>query len=92
MPDTIADGLRSPCPGRLTFPVIQEHVEKIILVSEAEIRDAVKFLLSRVKVLAEPSGAVAPAAALFGKLPREIGSAGVIVSGGNVDFETLAAM
>jgi threonine dehydratase len=92
MPETIADGLRSPCPGRLTFPVIQEHVEQIILMSEAEIRGAVKFLLSRVKILAEPSGAVAPAAALFGKLPPEVENVGIVVSGGNVDFETLAAL
>ena len=89
-PDTVADGLRSPCPGELTFPIIQKNVERVILVSESEIRETVKFLLSRLKILAEPSGAVAAAAALFGKLPRELRRAGIVVSGGNVDFETLA--
>lgn len=89
-PETIADGLRSPCPGELTFPVIQQHVERIILVSEQEIKDTVKYLLSRMKILAEPSGAVAPAAALHHKLPPEIRRAGIIISGGNLDFETLA--
>jgi threonine dehydratase len=87
---TIADGLRTPCPGDLTFPVVQRYVERIILVSEDEIKETVKYLLSRMKILAEPSGAVAAAAVLFGKLPPEIGRAGVIISGGNVDFEVLA--
>ncbi len=91
-PATIADGLRAPCPGEITFPIIQRNVEKIILVSEREIKEAVKYLLSRMKILAEPSGAVAAAAVLFGKLPPEIRRAGIIVSGGNVDFETLAAL
>ena len=73
-PDTIADGLRSPRPGELTFPVVQRFVERIILVSDDEIRAAVKFLLLQLKILVEPSGAVAAAAVLFGKLPPEIQS------------------
>jgi threonine dehydratase len=89
-PDTIADGLRSPMPGKITFPIVQEHVEKIILVSEDEIRATVRFLLERMKILVEPSGAVAPAAVLFGKLPQGIRSAGVVISGGNVDLNFLA--
>lgn len=89
-PNTIADGLRSPKPGELTFPVIQRLVERVILVSDDEIRATVKFLLSRLKILVEPSGAVPAAALLFGKLPKDIGSVGVILSGGNVDFEELA--
>src|SRR5206468_3165942 len=48
-PDTIADGLRSPKPGELTFPVIKQLAEKILLVSEDEIRAAVKFVLLRMK-------------------------------------------
>ena len=66
-PDTIADGLRSPSPGELTFPIIQRHVERVVLVTEAEIREAMKFLLARMKILVEPSGAVSAAAALFGQ-------------------------
>lgn len=89
-PDTIADGLRSPKPGELTFPVIQQLVERIVLVSEDEIRAAMRFLLLRLKILVEPSGAVSAAAAMFHKLPEGIGSVGVILSGGNVDFEELA--
>ncbi len=91
-PDTIADGLRAAKPGELTFPVIQQLAERIVLVSEDEIRAAVKFMLLRLKILVEPSGAVPVAAVLFHKLPKEIRSVGVIVSGGNVDFEDLARM
>jgi threonine dehydratase len=89
-PDTIADGLRAAKPGALTFPVVQKLVERIVLVSEDEIRAAVKFLLLRLKILVEPSGAVPAAAVLFHKLPPEVRSVGVVLSGGNVDFEDLA--
>ena len=90
-PDTIADGLRSPSPGELTFPVIQKHIEKIVLVSEDEILATVKFLLTRMKILVEPSGAVSAAAAMFGKLPAGLGRVGIVLSGGNVDLEQLAS-
>jgi threonine dehydratase len=88
-PDTIADGLRAPTPGKLTFPVIQKLVEKIVLVTEEEIRATMRFLLERMKILVEPSGAVAPAALLFGKLPEGIRTAGAIISGGNVDLDSI---
>ncbi len=61
-----------------------------MVVSEDEIRAAVKFLLLRLKILVEPSGSVSAAAVLFRKLPPEIRSVGVVLSGGNVDFEDLA--
>lgn len=86
-PETIADGLRPSSPGILTFPVIQRCVEKIILVSEEEIRATMRFLLESVKILVEPSGATSLAPVLFGKLPPDIKRAGVILSGGNVDLE-----
>ncbi|HEX3877542.1 MAG TPA: threonine/serine dehydratase [Bryobacteraceae bacterium] len=89
-PNTIADGLRSPKPGALTFPVLRQNVERIILVSDNEIRETVKFLLMRMKILVEPSGAVGAAALLFGKVQPEIRTVGVVLSGGNVDFEDLA--
>ena len=89
-PDTIADGLRAPQPGALTFPVLQQHVERIVTVTDDEIRAALKFLLLRLKILVEPSGAVPAAAVLFRKLPAGIRSIGVVLSGGNVDFEDLA--
>ena len=89
-PDTIADGLRTPVPGAITFPILQKNVERVVLVSDDEIRAAVKFLLTRMKILVEPSGAVGAAAALFGKLPPGMGRVGIVLSGGNVDFELLA--
>ena len=89
-PDTIADGLRSPQPGALTFPVIQRHVEKVVLVSEEEIRATVRFLLLRLKILVEPSGAVAAAAVLYKKIPPSLKRIGIILSGGNVDADQLA--
>jgi threonine dehydratase len=88
-PHTIADGLRAPKPGELTFPIVKRLVERIALVSDDEIRQAVKFLLLRLKILVEPSGAVGAAAVLFHKLPPEIRTVGVVLSGGNVDFEDL---
>ena len=85
-PETIADGLRAPAPGKLTFPIMREHVEQVLLVSEEEILATMRFLLLRMKILVEPSGAVSAAAVLFGKLPKDIGNVGVILSGGNVDL------
>jgi threonine dehydratase len=90
-PATIADGLRSQSPGELTFPILQRNLERIVLVTEDEIRATVKFLLTRMKILVEPSGATSAAAALFGKLPTGLRRVGVVLSGGNVDYETLAS-
>ncbi len=88
-PETIADGLRSPVPGKLTFPVLRQHVERILLVSEAQIREAMRFLMERMKIVVEPSGAAAVAAVMNGLLPAEIRSVGVVISGGNVDLDFL---
>jgi threonine dehydratase len=86
-PDTIADGLRAPVPGELTFPILQRNLERVVLVSDDEIRQTMNYLLARLKILVEPSGAVAAAAALFGKLPPALGRVGIVLSGGNVDFD-----
>lgn len=91
-PDTIADGLRAPTPGRLTFPIVQRYAEQILLVSEEEIRQAMRWLLENLKIVVEPSGAVAPAAILCKKLPPEIRRPGVVISGGNVDFDFLKTL
>jgi len=91
-PTTAADGLRAPTPGALTFPVIQRNIESVLLVTEDEIREAVHFLLTRMKILVEPSGAVAAAAALFHKLPPDISRIGIVLTGGNVDLDYLRAL
>jgi threonine dehydratase len=85
-PETIADGLRSQSPGKLTFPIIQELVEAILLVSEDDLRSAMKFFLSKMKLVVEPSGGASTAAVMAGKIPKGIGKVGVIVSGGNTDL------
>jgi threonine dehydratase len=90
-PATIADGLRTQKPGRYTFPIVRDLVEDVVLVSEDEIKETVKFLMSRMKLVVEPSGAVAAAAVLYGKIPAAA-KTGVVISGGNVDFETLAVL
>ncbi len=90
-PDTIADGLRTPAPSALTFGIMQKNVERVVLVTDDEIRAAVRYLLLRLKILVEPSGAVGPAAALAGKLPQGLGRVGFVLSGGNIDFEALAS-
>lgn len=89
---TIADGLRTPEPGDITFPIIQKLVEDVLLVSEEEILAAMRFALSRLKIVVEPSGAVCIAAALAGKIPTGIRKVGLVVSGGNVDLEFLAKL
>lgn len=91
-PDTIADGLRTTKPGNHTFPIIQELAEAVLLVTEDELRETVRFMMSRMKLVVEPSGAAAAAAVLHGKLPAGVKRVGVLVSGGNVDFEFLATL
>ena len=83
-PDTLADGIRTAQLGTLTWPVVREGVDEIVLVSEEEIRETMRFLLLRLKLVVEPTGAVTAAAALFGKLRPYGARAGVILSGGNV--------
>lgn len=88
---SIADGLLSPAPGRLTFPIMQRHLESVALVTDAEIAEAVRFLLVRMKLLVEPSGAAAVAALMAGKVADVQGKkVGVVLSGGNVDSGLLA--
>ncbi len=88
-PRTAADGLRATRPGELTFSILRPRLESVLLVSEQEIRAAMRFLLQRLKILVEPSGAVAAAAVLHRKLPPDVTSVGVVLSGGNVDLEWL---
>lgn len=88
-PQTIADGLRITTPGALTFPIVQQHVEQILIVSDDEIRDAMRFAILRLKLVLEPSGAAALAALLNRRQPAGLGSLGVILSGGNIDPDVM---
>lgn len=91
-PPTIADGLRVQSPGSLTFPVLQQTAEDVLTVSDGEIIETIKFLLFRMKLLVEPSGAAAAAAMLMRKLPGDAKRVGVIVSGGNIDADLLSQL
>jgi threonine dehydratase len=91
-PPTIADGLRTPSLGAVTWPLIQSHVSDMITVTEAAIVEAIRFYWTRMKQVVEPSGAVALAALLSGSGPRAEGRVGVVISGGNVDLATACAL
>ena len=84
VPRTIADGLAVNTPGELTFSINQRVVDEVALVSDAEIVVAMAFMFERMKLVVEPSGAVAVAALLAGRIELD-GRVGVILSGGNVD-------
>ena len=64
--------MRTQSPGALTFPVLQQNAEDVLTVSEDEIVETMRFLLFRMKILVEPTGAVAAAAALFRKIPHDV--------------------
>jgi threonine dehydratase len=94
VPRTIADGVTGEIPGELTFPLIRRHAAEVVSVSDAEIRAAMAWLFEEAHLVVEPSGALAVAALLAGRVHGRGRRVGVIVSGGNIDlqrFHTLAS-
>jgi len=89
-PTTIADGLRVQIPGMLTFPIVQQLAEDVLTVTDDEIIETLRFVLTRMKLLVETSGVTAAAAVMFKKLPANVKRVGVILSGGNIDPDQLA--
>jgi threonine dehydratase len=87
-PDTVADGLRTSL-GELTFPIIQQHVDSIVTAGEAEIIAAMRTVWERMKLVIEASAAVPLAAILSGRVNLSGQRVGIILSGGNVDLDTL---
>lgn len=84
--DTIADGLAPPFAGELNYRYVARFVEDVVLVSDAELLSAMRLLLTRAKLLAEPSGAAAVAALMHGRIPLAPGESAVaVVTGGNAD-------
>jgi threonine dehydratase len=83
--DTIADGLRAPAPGELTFPINQRQLDDVVTVPDAAIVEAMLFCFARLKVVVEPSGAVPLAALLCGAVQASGRRVGVVLSGGNID-------
>ena len=90
VPKTIADGLQTPSPGKLTFPIVKESVEDILLVSDDELIATMRWMLERMKVLVEPSGAAAAAALMHRRVDVSGKRVGIVLSGGNVDLAKLA--
>ena len=89
-PPTIADGLRVQTPGSLTFPITQANADDVLTVTDEEILATMRFMLFRMKLLVEPSGAAAAAALFHRKLTAGCRRVGVVLSGGNVDPEILS--
>lgn len=89
---TIADGIAVKRSGDLTFRCIQRYVDEVVLVTEAEIAQAMLFLLERCKLAAEGAGVVGVAALLAGKLGGRLGKVATVVSGGNLDPLLLARL
>ena len=87
-PETIADGLLTSL-GTRTFPIIREYVDRIILVSDQEIIEAMKLIWERMKIVVEPSACVTLAAILKEKPLFQGSKTGLILSGGNVDINKL---
>ncbi|WP_322031989.1 threo-3-hydroxy-L-aspartate ammonia-lyase [Paraburkholderia sp. J76] len=91
-PKTLADGAQTQHLGNLTFAVIRERVSEIVTVSDAELVDTMKFFASRMKIVVEPTGCLAAAAVLHGKVDVRGKRVGVVISGGNVDLLRFAEL
>jgi len=90
VPQTIADGAQTQAPGDLTFAIIRALVSDVLTVSDAQLIEAMRFFVARMKIVVEPTGCLA-AAAVFNRLIDLKGKrVGVIISGGNVDPAALA--
>jgi len=92
VPKTIADGAQTQHAGQLTFPVIRELVSDVLTVSDAQLVQTMRFFMERMKLVVEPTGCLAAAAALTGALPLQGKRVGVIVSGGNIDATRYAQL
>jgi len=91
VPDTVADGARTTSLGKLTFPLVLRYVDDMLTVDDAELLRAMFFLWERMKIVVEPTGALAFSAIYNRKLNLKGMRVGVILSGGNVDLRWAAA-
>jgi threonine dehydratase len=92
VPQTIADGARTQSLGAITFPLVLRHVSDIISVSDAQLVEAMRFLWERMKLVVEPTGALATAAVLGGEIDVRDRRVGIILSGGNVDLKAIGTL
>lgn len=91
-PQTIADAAQTRQVGEYTFPVIQALVEGIVTVSDDELKATLRFMAERMKLVVEPTGALAAAAVLHGKVDVTGKRVGVVVTGGNIDAARFASL
>ena len=91
VPDTICDGARTQRVSELTLALIRRYASELVTVDDAEVIRAMRFLWERVKLVVEPTGALAVAALLAGRVKLPGQRVGVILSGGNVDLAQAAA-
>ena len=92
VPQTIADGAQTQAPGRFTFPVIEALVDDVLTVTDQQLVSTMRFFAERMKMVVEPTGCLAAAAALEGALDVRGKKVGVILSGGNIDVDRYAAL
>lgn len=85
-PETIADGARTPCLGSYTFPLVLRHVDEMVTVEEDAIRAALRLVLERIKIVAEPTGVLGIAALISEAVSAPGARIGVVISGGNLDW------
>jgi threonine dehydratase len=90
VPKTIADGAMTTHLGACTFAVIRELVTDVVTVSDAMLADAMRFFAERMKIVVEPTGCLAAAAAFEARWPCAGKRVGIILSGGNIDLKSLA--
>jgi len=86
LPMTIADGARTMSLGKITFAIIQKNVDDFLTVTDEELLKTMFFLWERMKIVVEPTGALAASALLQGKIDAKGNKVGVVISGGNVDL------
>ena len=91
-PVTIADGARTQSLGAITFPLVLHHVHDIVTVTDEQIVEAMRFLWERMKLVVEPTGALAAAGVLSGAIDVRDRRVGIILSGGNVDLKAMASL
>jgi threonine dehydratase len=92
VPDTIADGARTQAPSDLTFGLVMQHVHDILTVTDAQLVEAMRFLWERMKLVVEPTGALATAAVMSGPIDVRGKRVGIIISGGNADLKVVAKL
>ena len=90
-PDTIADGARTPSLGKITYPLVMRYVDDMLTVTDEELLRTMFYLWERMKIIVEPTGALAASALLEKKLDAKGRRVGIVLSGGNVDLAWAAA-